>query len=138
VKVPQKTLSQFPSDLKVLDKVLLWFDQLNQPSIPKKVWLQCQLALAEAFTNAVRHAHRDCSSDVTIDIEVTLFPEFLEMRIWDHGTPFDLEQRLKNAEVVNQNVEGGRGLAILQQISDQLSYQRTADNRNCLLIVKRY
>lgn len=138
MKVIKKSLFQFPSDLKVLDKVLLWFDQLNQPSIPKKVWLQCQLALAEAFTNAVRHAHKYCSSDVTIDVEVTLFSESLEMRIWDHGAPFDLEQRLKNTEIVNQNVEGGRGLAILDQIADDLSYRRTEDNRNCLLIVKHY
>ncbi len=130
---------QVPTDLKALDQVLAWFDQLYQPSIPKKVWLQCQLALAEGFTNAVRHAHKDLSPNVPIDIEVTLFSQGLEIRIWDQGPPFNLEQRLQKLEpVVNKESGGGRGLAIMQKIADHLSYTRTDDNRNCMLIEKRY
>lgn len=135
----KKSIKQVPTDLKALDEVLLWFDQLKQPPIPKKAWLQCQLAIAEGFTNAVRHAHKGLSSNVPIDIEVTLFPQALEMRIWDQGPPFDLEQQLRNLEQnVDENAGGGRGIAILQKIADKLSYTRTDDNRNCLLIVKSY
>lgn len=130
---------QVPSDLRALDRVLSWFDQFNQPSIPKKAWIQCQLALAEGFTNAVRHAHKDLPSNVPIDIELTLFPHALELRIWDQGPPFDLEQRLqKTEERIDGHSGGGRGIAILQKIADKLSYTRTDDNRNCLLIVKTY
>lgn len=132
-------MRQFPSDVNALDKVLSWFEGMNRPFIPQKVCLQCQLALAEAFTNAVRHAHKNCSPEVTVDIEVTLLPQYLEMRIWDYGPPFDLEQQLKNVpETVNENAHGGRGLSILHQIADELSYTRTDENRNCLLIVKHY
>lgn len=132
-------MKQVLSDLRALDQVLSWFDQLYQPSIPKKVWLQCQLALAEGFTNAVRHAHKDLSSDVSIDIDVTLSPQCLELRIWDQGPPFDFEQRLqKLGSKVDEHAEGGRGIAILQKIADKLSYTRTEDNRNCLVIVKHY
>ena len=135
----KQSIKQVPTDLKALDQVLSWFDQLYQPFIPKKVWLQCQLALAEGFTNAVRHAHKDLSANVPIDIEVTLFPESLEMRIWDQGPPFDLEQRLQNLEqAVDVTAGGGRGIAILQRIADKLSYTRTTDNRNCLVVVKCY
>ncbi|MDP8964607.1 MAG: ATP-binding protein [Cyanobacteriota bacterium] len=134
-----KSSQQVPSDLRALDRVLSWFDQFNQPSIPKKVWIQCQLALAEGFTNAVRHAHKDLPSNVLIDIELTLYPHSLELRIWDQGPPFDLEQRLqKTEERVDGHSGGGRGIAILQKIADKLSYTRTDDNRNCLLIVKTY
>lgn len=130
---------QVKSDIKALEQVLSWFDQLNQLCIPKKVWLQCQLALAEGFTNAVRHAHKDLPADVSIDLEVTLFPQYLEMRIWDQGPPFDLEQWLQNhAQKQDSMGGGGRGIEILQKIADKLSYTRTNDNRNCLLIVKRY
>jgi serine/threonine-protein kinase RsbW len=123
----------------VLEEVLSWFEQLNQPSIPKKVWLQCQLALAEGFTNAVRHAHKGLPTDVSIDLEVTLLPQHLEMRIWDQGPPFDLEKWLQTHEPkMDAGAGGGRGLAILNQIADQLSYTRTDDNRNCLLLVKNY
>ncbi len=135
----KKTMRQFPSDINALDKVLSWFEEMNRPFIPQKVWLQCQLALAEAFTNAVRHAHKNCSPDVTVEIEVTLLPQYLEIRIWDFGLPFDLEKQLKNVpETVNEKAEGGRGLRILHQIADELSYTRTDRNRNCLLLVKHY
>lgn len=130
---------QVKSDLGELDQILSWFNQLHQPSIPKKVWLQCQLALAEGFTNAVRHAHKGLSADVPITIEVSLFAEYLEMRIWDSGQPFDLEERIRNLDrEVNDQSGGGRGLAILAKIADKLTYTRTEDNRNCLLIVKAY
>lgn len=139
MKVIEQALLQFPTDLKALDHVLSWFNQVHRPSIPRKVWLQCELALAEGFTNAVRHAHKDLSIDTLIDIEVTLLPNRLEIRVWDSGPPFNLEQRLKEtSELVNPNATGGRGIDILQKIADQLSYTRTEDNRNCLLIVKHY
>ncbi len=139
MKDSHKYIKQFPSDLKALDQILSWFDQLSQPYIPRKVWLQFQLALAEGFTNVVRHAHKDLSGDLSIDIEVTIAPQFLELRIWDWGPPFDLEGRLQNLEhQVDLKAGGGRGLAILQKISDQLSYTRTDDNRNCLLVAKSY
>ena len=139
MKVLKKTLAQFPSDLTGLDCVLSWFDQLKESSIPTIVWLQCELALAEGFTNAVRHAHKGLQQERNIDIEVTLFPELLEIRIWDWGLPFDLEQKLRNMpEMVSETAGGGRGLAILQKIADVLSYKRTDDNRNCLLIIKNY
>lgn len=135
----KQSIKQVPTDLKALDQLLSWFDQLYQPSIPKKAWLQCQLALAEGFTNAVRHAHKDLSPNVPIDIEVTLFPEYMELRIWDQGPPFDLERRLQSQEhKVNEQAGGGRGIAIMQKIADKLSYRRTEDNRNCLLITKAY
>ncbi|MBW4650682.1 MAG: ATP-binding protein [Kastovskya adunca ATA6-11-RM4] len=123
----------------MLDPVLSWFNGLNQPFIPKKVWLQCQLALAEGLTNAIRHAHKGLPTEAPIDIEVTVFPTSLEMRIWDQGPPFDLEQRLPDMQQkADEQAIGGRGIAILQKIADQLSYTRTEDNRNCLLVVKSF
>lgn len=130
---------QVKNDLTALEEVLSWFDQLYQPFIPKKVWLQCQLALAEGFTNAVRHAHKGLPNDISIDLEVRLFPQHLELRIWDQGPPFDLDQWFRDHEQkADTGGGGGRGLAILKKIADQLSYTRTNDHRNCLLLVKRY
>lgn len=136
--VPGKAHLQVNSDLSGLDQVLSWFAQLHQPPIPTSLWIRCQLALAEAFTNAVRHAHRD-QPGLPVDIEVALFPERLEIRVWDQGPPFDLEQRLKNlSERLDLYSGGGRGLKLMKDIADTLSYTRTDDSRNCLLIVKHY
>ena len=136
----KQSSKQFTSNLPpTLDPVLSWFDRLNQPYIPQKVWLQCQLAIAEGFTNAVRHAHKNLSPDLPVDIEVNISLHQLEIRIWDQGPPFDLEGKIQELLQRGEHLGGsGRGILILRRIADRLSYIRTDDDRNCLLIVKYY
>ncbi|MBL1211004.1 ATP-binding protein, partial [Geminocystis sp. GBBB08] len=59
MKPSQYTYFQVKTDLIYLEEVLLQFESVKQDWIRQKDWLQCQLALAEGFTNAVRHAHRN-------------------------------------------------------------------------------
>jgi serine/threonine-protein kinase RsbW len=74
-----------------------------------------------------------------VEIEVAVFAESLEMRIWDWGEPFDLEQKIKDmSEQDDIDSPGGRGLKLIKDIGDSISYERTADGRNCLSIVKNY
>jgi len=74
-----------------------------------------------------------------IDVEVVICSEHLEIRIWDYGAPFNLSQRLKNMpQDPDCYAEGGRGLRLMERIADSLSYTRTVDNRNCLLLIKNY
>ncbi len=146
MSVPQNAQLQLPSSLDGLAKVLSWFDQLYQSFIPKTIWIRCQLALAEGFTNAVRHAHKDLSSDVPIDLEVTILEEQIKILIWDYGPPFDLMQKIQ--EMPNDFDRptggerslkgGGRGLKLMRDIADDLNYERTEDGRNCLIIVKNF
>lgn len=126
------------TDLNALTQVLEWFEQFNPPALPNAVWLQCQLALAEGFTNAVRHAHKGKSSDTPIDIEVTCSPHSIELRIWDSGEAFDMEKNLALPQAQEPEPEGGWGLSLLQKIADVLLYTRTEHQQNCLLIVKQY
>ena len=130
---------QVDSDLKSLDTVLKYFEQLKPAGIPQKDWLQCQLALAEGFTNAVRHAHRHLPPEIPIEIEIDIVPHQMEIRIWDRGSVFDLESFIeKNAHLDHSFSGHGQGLPILQKIADQLSYTHTEDQRNCLLIIKQF
>src|SRR5919202_350570 len=130
---------QVPTDFKALDQVLSWFDRLKQPSIPQRTWLECQTALAEGFGNAVDHAHAELSPEPPIDIEVAIFSQTIEIKICDRGSAFDFEKQLQQLpDEIDQMAERGRGLKIMQQIADYLSYTRTSDNRNCLLFVKSY
>ncbi len=130
---------QVRSLLTELSLVLSWFNQLNQGAIPSGVWVQCQTALAEGFTNAVRHAHKSKPADTPIEVEVIVQDRCLEIRVWDQGDVFNLAQKLaSNPKLVDKTSIGGRGLVLLDKISDHLSYSRTADDRNCLLIVKNY
>ncbi len=130
---------QVNTDLDALAQVLEWFDQFSTPPTPPQTWMQCQLALAEGFTNAVRHAHDGQPLDLLIDLEVQVFDDRIEIRIWDQGAPFDLTERLQRMpRDLDTEAEGGRGLRLMERIADHLSYTRTDDTRNCLLIVKKF
>lgn len=139
IPVPQKFTLHLTTEIQLLNKVLSWFDQFNYPPVPNRTWMQCQLALAEAFTNAVRHAHAGMPSDTPIDLEVSILPDSLEIRIWDCGPGLDLPAKLKAlSQNRDKDAEGGRGLLLIQLIADYMSYTKTANNRNCFLIVKHY
>lgn len=128
------------SDLKLLNQVQQWFENFCQQNLSKLSWSEAQLyrlnlALAEGFTNAVRHAHQALPRETTIDIELALWSDRLEIRIWDRGKPFDpdaLEEPLPGTLQ-----EGGYGWFLLRRLADRVVYERAADGRNCLLIVKR-
>jgi serine/threonine-protein kinase RsbW len=130
---------QVDSDLKSLDSVLKYFEQFKLAGIPQKDWLHCQLALAEGFTNAVRHAHRHLPPEIPIEIEIEITRSQMEIRIWDRGSAFDLEDFIEKNAYHDYSFSGhGQGLPILQKIADQLSYTRSEDQRNCLLIIKQF
>lgn len=134
---------QVSSNLREIDQVLLWFEQLHQKPIPKTVWLQCELALAEAFTNAVRHAHDGLPMETPIDIEVTIYTDHAEIRIWDHGPEFDLAEWLREHPTsmndrVSRGQPGGLGIKLIYAIANHVSYEPTPDRRNCLSISKNY
>ncbi|MBD2099123.1 anti-sigma regulatory factor [Trichocoleus sp. FACHB-591] len=138
-KVHQKHHLRVNTDLNELVQVLSWFETFNQPHIPKLVWLQCQTALAEGLTNAIRHAHKHQPLETPIDIEVSSSANTLEIRIWDCGPPFDFNAKLEQVDdKVDFDSSSGRGLQILKSVADKLSYSSTEDKRNCLLIVKHY
>jgi serine/threonine-protein kinase RsbW len=135
----EKFSLQVPSDIGVLDQVMSWFDSIQPPNIPIKVWLQSKLAIAEAFTNAVRHAHRNVEDKLVVDMEVAFTDTSLEIRIWDFGPVFDLTSKIASlSSEVDQQSGGGRGLLILHKICDRLEYTRNSDQRNCLLMAKDF
>lgn len=131
---------QVETDLHAVNEVLQWFDQFTAPLLPQKFRWQCQIALIEGFTNAVRHAHHHLPQTTPVELELKVFAHWLEMRIWDQGPPFDFEAKLealRHEDCDPLEKEGGRGLIFMQQLTDELSYARLDDERNCLLMRKR-
>ncbi len=125
------------SDLTYLEQVLSQFETAKQDWVDQKDWLQCQLALAEGFSNAVRHGHKNLPSDTEIEITATVTNTTMTIKIWDYGAGFDLNQGEKSLAQQNKELSsGGRGIAILKKITDKLSYDRCDDQRNCLMIHK--
>ncbi|MBE7385362.1 MAG: ATP-binding protein [Leptolyngbya sp. SIO1E4] len=127
------------TDPEALKGVLSWFDGFHDLPIPQEIWLQCQLALIEAFTNVVRHAHAGLPPETPIEIEMTVTPDYLDMKIWDRGPGFDFQAMLKRKlQTTTPDSEGGRGLRIMYRVADIVEYSKTADQRNCLHIRKRF
>jgi serine/threonine-protein kinase RsbW len=127
------------SDLHLLNQVQQWFEQfclqhLSQPAWSEGLLYRLNLALAEGFTNAVRHAHGALPPETTIDIDVTLWIDRLEIRIWDQGKPFNPD--ILEEPEPGSLIEGGYGWFLLRRLADRVVYERSPDERNCLLIVK--
>ncbi|HEY9632728.1 MAG TPA: anti-sigma regulatory factor [Coleofasciculaceae cyanobacterium] len=125
------------SDLTLQAQVQKWFEQFCSNYISHKYssnrrFYQLNLALAEGFSNAVRHAHQELPSDTIIEIELAINDKQIEIRIWDQGQPFDpniLEEPLPGTLC-----EGGYGWFLLRRAADRVVYERCQDGRNCLLI----
>jgi len=86
---------QVNTDLNALTRVLEWFEQLKDLSLPNEVWWNFQLALAEGFTNAVRHAHKNLPVETPVQLEIIVFNGRLELKVWDCGPYFDFDAKLK-------------------------------------------
>jgi serine/threonine-protein kinase RsbW len=126
------------TDLNELSNILEWFQGLDQQSVSVEDWMECQIALAEGFTNVVRYAHQALPPQTLIEIDVNFHPNHVEMQIWDCGPPFSLMEELDrcSAEVTDSSTSG-RGLMLLQKIANELDYRRVDEVRNCLFLIKR-
>ena len=97
----QKFSLQLNTDINAVAQVLCWLEQLDPLPIPEAVLHQCKLAVVEGFTNAVRHAHKNLPRETPIELEITVFNERLEIKIWDLGKPFDFQAKLKEKLLEN-------------------------------------
>ncbi|WP_299402075.1 anti-sigma regulatory factor [Acaryochloris sp. IP29b_bin.148] len=125
------------TDLNNLAQVLDWFHQSHPTLIPEREWIECQIALAEGFTNAVRHAHQSLPTHTPIQLELGIELDHIEIRIWDQGPTFDLCQYLRHHPTFpGQDADSGRGLLLINRIADHLQYRRVNNRCNCLSIIK--
>ncbi len=113
------------SHLEELSTVQRWFRGLVARLATENPWIdeqfnQLNLALAEGFTNAVRHAHADLPANTPIDIELSLHPERVELRIFDRGAPFDPDSL--SEPIAGSLCEGGYGWFLLRRLADRVSY----------------
>lgn len=116
------------SHLEELSAVQQWFQTRIFFLAEGSPWIaeqfdQLNLALAEGFTNAVRHAHVNLPSSTPIEIELIVAPEQVEIRIFDQGAPFDPDSL--GEPVPGTLREGGYGWFLLRKLADQVTYDCT-------------
>jgi len=92
------------------------------------------VALQEACTNAIRHAH-GLDPALLMVVEFEPHADRLVVRVIDRGHPFELtDGEVPEPELLQ---EGGYGIAIMRAWMDQVTLERDGDT-NVLELVRRY
>lgn len=129
-----KTELHIPSDLKFLTIVERWLldclelelgDSVEWPRQSNRL----RLALVEAYSNVVRHAHRE-QSQIPVLLRLELKNRDIALEIWDHGTGYDLATYLPPSPEDRQ--EGGYGWLIMNRLMDKVEYRLQVNGQNCL------
>ena len=123
-----------PSDLKFLEIVENWLLGCLEVELGDTVdWVRqsnrLRLVLVEAYSNVVRHAHKD-QPHLPVLIRLELKERNIILEIWDYGEGFDLSNYLPPNPDARQ--EGGYGWLIMNRLMDQVEYQLHVNGRNCL------
>lgn len=129
-----KTELHVPSDLKYLAVVERWLLESLELELGDTVdWMRqsnrLRLALVEAYSNVVRHAHKS-QPNVPILIRLELKDRDFALEIWDQGTGFDLSTYLPPNPEDRQ--ENGYGWLIMNRLMDRVEYRLQVNGRNCL------
>ncbi|MEI6356396.1 MAG: SpoIIE family protein phosphatase [Verrucomicrobiota bacterium] len=91
-----------------------------------------ELALSEAANNAVRY-RRPEATDLAIRVDLLVTNDWVEVRVNDHTAGFDWPAE---AELPPDDSESGRGLFLIQNLTDESRYLRGSGG-NCLVLRKR-
>jgi serine/threonine-protein kinase RsbW len=97
-----------------------------------------ELAVDEACTNVIEHAHRgDLSKDVVV--RATFDERTLRVEVVDTGEGFDpATQPQENLEqMVAKHRSGGLGLRVMKSLMDEVSYEIVPGDTNRLRMVKK-
>lgn len=129
-----RTELHVPSDLRFLTIVEGWLlgclemelgDHIEWPRQSNRL----RLVLAEAYSNVVRHAHRD-QPNLPVLVRLELKERDIALEVWDYGKGYDLSTYM--APVPEQMPDGGYGWLIMNRLMDRVEYSLQIDGRNCL------
>ncbi|BAT51128.1 anti-sigma B factor [Nostoc sp. NIES-3756] len=123
-----------PSDLNYLNIVENWLLGCLKIQFGDSVdWSRqssrLRLALVEAYSNVVRHAHKE-QPNLPILLRVEFKERDIAIEIWDYGAGFDMATYFPPNPDDRQ--EGGYGWLIMNRLMDKVEYQLQVNGANCL------
>ncbi|MBE9051075.1 anti-sigma regulatory factor [Nostocales cyanobacterium LEGE 11386] len=123
-----------PSDLSYLNIVESWLlgclkIQLKESVDWSRQSSRLRLALVEAYSNVVRHAHKE-QPNLPILLRLELKDRDIAIEIWDYGEGFDMSTYFPPNPTEKQ--EGGYGWLIMNRLMDNVEYQLQVNGANCL------
>lgn len=99
---------------------------LGLPETELDAW---EIVLAEAVNNGINYCRSEARF-LPLRVELLGSPAWVEVRVTDHTPGFDLSP---NAELPEADSESGRGLFLIQQLTDEATYLRGSGS-NCLVL----
>lgn len=113
----------FTGGLDDLGRMHDWLDSLTNEAcdIDDSTLLKIRQILAEAFSNAVLHAHSGVS-ELPVEIRLVYQPSLdplLRLEITDAGAGFHIPP----PRVPDEHAERGRGFLILRALAERMEYQ---------------
>ncbi len=129
-----KTELQVPSDIRFLTIVEDWLLSSLEVELGDHVdWARqsnrFRLVLAEAYSNVIRHAHRD-KPHLPVMVRLELKDRDISLEIWDHGTGYEVDNY--HPPKPEDKQESGYGWLIMNRLMDRVDYCLQIDGRNCL------
>jgi PAS domain S-box-containing protein len=121
-----------PADLEHLNEVTALVRQLGLPYGDDFAYVM-ELAASEIVTNIIQHAYRFSPGEVRG--QITLQPDQMALDLYDDGTPFDIST-VPDPDL-GQPQEGGYGLYIARQVTDELTFTPATPEGNHWRLVKR-
>ena len=129
-----KTELHLPSDLRFLSVAEEWLFSTLKLSLDDDVdWTRqtarLRLALVEAYSNVVRHAHYE-QPNIPIVFKLEVRDRDLSLEIWDQGKGCNpLDYQMPSPQ---DKQEHGYGWLILNRLMDRVEYKLQIDGSNCL------
>lgn len=101
-------------------------------SLSRHVTWPFQVALDEFVSNVARHGRRQDGPETTIEMELRLRRDELEIELVDDGPPFDpLAAPEPDISLpVEERPIGGLGILIVKRLMDAVEYERRADRNH--------
>ncbi|MDH6060907.1 anti-sigma regulatory factor [Chrysosporum bergii ANA360D] len=123
-----------PSDLDYLNIVENWLLGCLKINLKETVdWSRqssrFRLALVEAYSNVVRHAHKE-QPNLPVLLRLELKNRDVAIEIWDYGQGFDISDYFAPNPTDKQ--EGGYGWLIMNRLMDNVEYNLQLNGANCL------
>jgi phosphoserine phosphatase RsbU/P len=127
----------YPSRLDVLDTFYGDMERVfGRHHIGPKIAHPFRLAVSEAFTNAIIHAHGQDPGKL-IDVSIAVNDGRLSADITDEGSCWKNGGMKQFDPARDPAAESGRGLGLIQRLSDEVSFARSSRGGTTVTITKK-
>lgn len=116
---------ELPSSFEKIERVETYVKKLQEEvGFHNDEFARIMLALSEAVTNAIVHGNKEDASKLVTVRSHMADEDLLEISVEDEGEGFDPEEIPDPLKEENLLKEGGRGVYLIEQYSDEMEFSK--------------